>query len=151
MLAGEFESVLSFGVGFWQKVPQHVFTLASPPRVVIDATIPPTVPSRLSEADNGRLAYLKVGESVTVALKTCVSCGDSWHASALPNPGIVQFLGPMVVPLPHPNGVVGFPYETRWAVKATGRGFTALRLYETGPQRGAPPVAPYVVRFVVSW
>ena len=40
-LAGDYENVLSFGVGLWQKVPLHVFTLAGPPRLVIDAMAPP--------------------------------------------------------------------------------------------------------------
>jgi predicted secreted protein len=149
-LAGDFENVLSFGVGLWEKVPLHVFTLPAPPRVVIDAAVPATGPSRITEKDNGRLVYLHAGARVTVALRTCVSCGDSWHAAALPNASIVQSMGKVVVPLPHPPGTVGFPYESRWVLKAAGAGFTGLRLYETGPQRGAPPIAHYAVRFAVS-
>ena len=148
-LAGDFENVLSFGVGLWEKVPLHVFTLPNPSRVVVDAAVPATGPSQLSEADNGRLVYLKVGESVTVALRTCTSCGESWHASVVPAPRIVRSVGPRVVALPHPAGIVGFPYETQWALTATGRGYAALRLYETGPGRGAPPIASYALRFVV--
>jgi hypothetical protein len=38
--AGDFESVLSFGVGVTRAAPVHVFTLTSPSRVVIDVRTP---------------------------------------------------------------------------------------------------------------
>ena len=38
--AGDFESVLSFGVGVARTEPFHVFTLTRPSRVVIDLRTP---------------------------------------------------------------------------------------------------------------
>ncbi|HEY9475929.1 MAG TPA: hypothetical protein VIS06_19020 [Mycobacteriales bacterium] len=38
--AGDFEAVLSFGVGLARRTPFHVFTLTNPSRVVIDVTTP---------------------------------------------------------------------------------------------------------------
>jgi hypothetical protein len=42
--AGDFENVLSFGVGLRQKTPLHVFTLSAPARLVIDMAVPATRP-----------------------------------------------------------------------------------------------------------
>ncbi len=148
-LAGDFEGVVSFGAGLWQKVPLRVSTLTGPPRVVIDAQVPAGGPAALGPADNGRLVYLAVGRKVVLSLKTCVDCGYSWHARSLPDPTVVRASGPALVPLPHPSGAVGFPYETRWVLRATGQGMASMHLYETGPQRGAPPVASYSLRFLV--
>ena len=39
-LAGDFEAVLTFGIGVDHKVDLHVQTLASPPRLVIDFRLP---------------------------------------------------------------------------------------------------------------
>ncbi|HYA44998.1 MAG TPA: hypothetical protein VED59_05280 [Acidimicrobiales bacterium] len=39
-MAGDFEAVLSFGVGLIQKTPLHVFTLTRPTRFVIDFAVP---------------------------------------------------------------------------------------------------------------
>jgi hypothetical protein len=55
--AGDFESVLSFGVGVARAEPFHVFTLTAPSRVVIDLRTPyRTVPVRDYFRSSGRLA-----------------------------------------------------------------------------------------------
>lgn len=69
--------------------------------------------------------------------------------SALSAPSMVRSVGPKVVALPHPAGLEGFPYDTQWVLTATGRRYATLRLDETGPQRGGPPVASYALQFVV--
>jgi hypothetical protein len=38
--AGDFENVLSFGLGLQQKTPLHVFALSAPARLVIDMAAP---------------------------------------------------------------------------------------------------------------
>ena len=148
--AGDFEDVLSFGVGLWQKVPLHVFTLTSPSRLVIDMAIPPGGPGRLDEIDNGRLVYLSQGQKVNVALRTCTDCGYSWRVAMAPNPKVVRILGATVAPLPHPSGIVGFPSESRWALQATGPGLSTLKLYELRPGRPASPAGRYLLRFIVA-
>lgn len=149
-LAGDFEDVLSFGVGLWDKAPLHVFTLTAPPRLVVDITVPAGGPGRLGEVDNGRLVYLHAGQQITVALRTCVDCGYSWHVATAPDPRVVGLVKATVVPLPHRSGVVGFPYESRWTLRAAGAGPSILRLYELPPQPGAAPVARYFLRFAVT-
>lgn len=148
--AGDFENVLSFGVGLWQKSHYHAFTLTGPSRLVIDLTVTAGHPRRLTEVDNGRLVYLRVGQQTTVALRTCVSCGYSWHVAGAPDRAVVRILDASVVPLPHPSGVVGSPSESRWTLQASGVGRTTLLLYERSPAREAPPVARYLLRFTVS-
>jgi predicted secreted protein len=148
--AGDFEDVLSFGVGLWQKTSLHVFTLASPSRLVIDMAVPPGGPGRLDEIDNGRLVYLSQGQKVSVALRTCTDCGYSWRVATAPDRNIVRILSATVVPLPHPSGIVGFPSESRWVLQATGPGLTILRLYELRPGRPASPVGRYRLRFTVT-
>jgi predicted secreted protein len=148
--AGDFEDVLSFGVGLWEKTALHVFTLAAPSRLVVDITVPAGGPGRLGEVDNGRLVYLHAGQRTTVALKTCVDCGYSWHIATAPDRQVVGTVTATVVPLPHYSGVVGFPFESRWVLRAAGPGSTVLRLVELPPQRGAAPVARYSLRFTVT-
>lgn len=149
-LAGDFENVLSFGLGLWQRTPLHAFTLTGPSRYVVDITVPPGPPRRLDAVDNGRLVYLRTGQQTTVALRTCVSCGYSWHVVRAPAGTVVRVVASSVVPLPHAPGTVGFPYESRFVLRATGAGFTSLWLEERPPQRGAPPVARYRLRFAVT-
>lgn len=149
-MAGDFEHVLSFGIGLWQRTRLHVFTLSTPSRLVIDMTVPSGGPGRLDAIDDHRLVYLDVGDAVRVALRTCVSCGESWRILQAPSPRVVRIEAATVVPLPHPPGIVGFPYESRWTLRATGAGCTSLQIDELPPQRGAPPLSRYVLRFVVS-
>jgi hypothetical protein len=149
-LAGDFEDVLSFGVGLWQKTPLSVFTLLAPPRLVIDIAVPAKGPGELADADNGRLVYLRTGERVTVALRTCVDCGDYWSVSGAPDRRVMRVLQASVAPLPHATSVVGFPFESRWVLQATGAGLTALGLAEFGPGRPARPIAHYMLRFAVT-
>ena len=148
--AGDFENVLSFGVGLWQRSPVHVRTLARPSRVVVDVQAPTTPPGRVTALDNGRVVFLRVGERTTVALRTCVSCGDAWRVAQAPQGSVVRIVSSSVVPLPHAPGVVGFPFESRWSLRATGLGRTRLALVERPPQRGAPPLRRFVVRFRVG-
>jgi predicted secreted protein len=148
--AGDFEAVLSFGVGLWDKVPFHAFTLTGPSRLVIDFTVPSGGPGRLDEVDNGRLVYLRVSQQVVVALKTCVSCGYSWQLATAPNAGVMRIVTKSVVALPHPAGAVGFPYESRWVLRAAGTGQTSMLLREMGPGRGRAAVARYSLRFTVT-
>ena len=55
--AGDFESVLSFGVGVARAAPFHIFTLTKPSRVVIDVRTPyRTVPVRDYFLDTQRFA-----------------------------------------------------------------------------------------------
>ncbi len=55
--AGDFESVLSFGVGVARAAPFHIFTLTKPSRVVIDVRTPyPTVQVRDYFLDTQRFA-----------------------------------------------------------------------------------------------
>lgn len=148
--AGDFENVLSFGVGLWQRTSLHVFTLPAPPRLVIDMSVAPGAPQRLSELDNGRLVYLRVGQQTTIALRTCVSCGNSWRVVRSPNATVVRIAASSVVPLPHAPGTVGFPSESRWVLRGSGAGSTSLELDERPPQRGAAPLVRYVLRFRVA-
>lgn len=148
--AGDFENVLSFGVGLWEHTSTHVFVLEAPPRLVVDVRTPATAPTRLTELDAGRLVYLTRGERTTVALRTCTSCGYSWRVARAPAGTVARIVSTSVVPLPHDPGVVGAPYESRWVLRAVGDGRTALELDETPPQRGAAPVARYVLRFDVA-
>ncbi len=148
--AGDFEGVLSFGIGIWQRAALHVFTLTGPARLVIDISVPSGGPGRLAELDNGRLVYLRAGQQADIALRTCVSCGYSWYVAGAPDPAVIQVTATSVVALPHPEGLVGSPSETRWTVRAMGPGHTNLWLYEKPPARDAGPVARYLVRFVVT-
>ena len=54
--AGDFEAVLSFGVGVARVAPFHMFTLTSPDRVVIDLKTFPTVNARVFLLDENRFA-----------------------------------------------------------------------------------------------
>lgn len=148
--AGDFENVLTFGVGLWQRTSLHVFTLTAPPRLVVDVRVPTGPPRRLTELDNGRLVRLRIGDRTTIALRTCVSCGDRWRLQRAPTAKVVGVVSTSVVPLPHPPKTVGFPSETRWVLAARGAGTTSLELVELPPQRGAPPLARYLLRFTVT-
>lgn len=147
--AGDFENVLSFGVGVWQKTALHAYTLTAPSRLVIDIAVP-SGPGPLSELDNGRLVYLHVGQHAFVQLRTCVSCGYTWRIASAPSPLMLRPQWSNVVPLPHPAGMVGFPYESQWMMLAVGPGYTTLWLYEYPPQPGAAPVARYLLRFTIA-
>ncbi len=148
--AGDFENVVSFGVSLWQRTTLHIYTLAAPPRLVVDLRTPRALPARLTEIDNRRLLHLHVGQATTVALRTCVSCGDTWRIVDLPAAAVVRVVSSSVVALPHAPGIVGFPYESRFVLRASGAGVTSLRLEEVPPQRGAAPIARYVLRFAVT-
>ncbi len=94
--------------------------------------------------------YLGTGQQTTEALRTCISCGYSWHVVRAPASTVVRVVASSVVPPSHAPGTVGFPYESRFVLRATGAGFTSLWLEERPPQRGAPPVARYRLRFAVT-
>lgn len=148
--AGDFENVVSFGVGLWQRTALHVFVLAAPPRLVIDASVPAAAPQRLGSIDAGRLVSLRVGQQSTIALRTCVPCGNSWRIAGAPRAAVLRVVSSSVVALPHAPGTVGFPSETRWLVRATGAGTTTLVLEEMPPGSGGAPIQRYLLRFAVS-
>lgn len=148
--AGDFENVVSFGLGLWQRTALHVFVLAAPPRLVIDARVPSAPPPRLGSVDAGRLVPLRVGQQTTIALRTCVPCGDSWRVASAPRAAVLRIVSSSVVALPHAPGTVGFPSETRWRVRATGAGTATLVLEEMPPGTPAAPIQRYVLRFAVS-
>lgn len=148
--AGDFENVLSFGIGTWQKTAVRVHTLRGPARVVLDFTVPPPGhgTATLREIDRGRTVHLSPGQTAVVRLRTCVSCGYAWRVTRAPAPSVVRVVSLTTVPLPHPPGIVGFPSETVVTLKAVGPGFTSLLLDEF-PPGSSTPVARYLVHFRV--
>lgn len=77
--------------------------------------------------------HLAVGESVTVRLTACVSCGDSWEVSLRPRASVVRTSGPRQVDQPHQPGVVGFPVWDEFTFTGRSGGTTTAVLKETGP------------------
>ncbi|MGC8627364.1 MAG: protease inhibitor I42 family protein [Acidimicrobiales bacterium] len=127
-----------------------VASRALPSRLVIGAAVSAGRPVRFTEADNGRLVHLLTGQKLTVLLRTCTDCGYSWKVAIAPDRSVVRVIRTTLLPLPHPRGIVGYPWESTWVLQATGPGLSVLKLYELPPGRPAPPVAQYLLRFAVA-